>query len=250
MRLIASLIVRNERSRYLELCIAHLLEFCDEIRIVDDGSNDGTEDLVSEAGSRIRWLRNTENMFYRHEGRARQQLLAWTLEANPTHVLAIDGDELVDDGQALRAFLSEYDGHTGLCMEEVWEAREDGYSIRTDGGWRAYGGTFVWRVDQVGISQRRIADRQLACGRIPVGVKRQARQSGVSLLHFGWANRAERQARYDRYVTHDGGEYHASSHLESIMWGDDRVKLMECGRPDGLRDVWSALVGRSNLGSL
>ncbi len=39
----------------------------------------------------------------------------------------------------------------------------------------------------------------------------------LAVLHFGWANTAARQARYDRYQQIDGGRFHARAHLESIL---------------------------------
>jgi glycosyltransferase involved in cell wall biosynthesis len=48
VKLIASLIVRNELKRYLEPCVAHLLEFCDEIRVLDDRSDDGTREWLAK----------------------------------------------------------------------------------------------------------------------------------------------------------------------------------------------------------
>ena len=48
MRLVASLIGRNELSRYLVPCIESLQEFCDEIRVVDDYSTDGSFQWLSE----------------------------------------------------------------------------------------------------------------------------------------------------------------------------------------------------------
>ena len=49
VKLAASLILRNERARYLDACLSSLLEFCDDICVVDDGSTDGWhESWISE----------------------------------------------------------------------------------------------------------------------------------------------------------------------------------------------------------
>ena len=61
--------------------------------------------------------------------------------------------------------------------------------------------------------------------------RRQILSSGVSFFHFGWACVADRQARYDRYVEHDGGAFHASRHLQSIMWPDDHPRIGFCRSP-------------------
>jgi len=61
--------------------------------------------------------------------------------------------------------------------------------------------------------------------------RREVVSTGVSFFHFGWACVADRQARYDRYVEHDGGKFHASPHLQSIMWQDDHPKIGFCRSP-------------------
>lgn len=68
--------------------------------------------------------------------------------------------------------------------------------------------------------------------------------SGVGLLHFGWANVAERAARYERYVVADNGRFHARAHLDSIMWPDDRVTVERREWPDALDSVKADLVAR------
>jgi len=233
MKLVASLIVHNELGRYLKPCIMALESFCDEIRVLDDGSTDGSAE----------WLRTRESVqfsgtfgqeFFLDEGRARNNLLDWTLEAEPTHVLAIDADEFITDGRAMRSALEHNPAQPvwTLKMEEVWKADTENLWIRNDGGWHAHEIPCLWRVPEQMGTEYRIQDRALACGREPVAVRNQYRRSiktGESILHFGWTNEAARNDRYQRYVTHDGGEFHANQHIQSIMYPDNRVRLQ--GRP-------------------
>ncbi len=77
-------------------------------------------------------------------------------------------------------------------------------------------------------------DRKLACRRVPTQVlANRAKPTGVSLLHFGWADPSTRKQRYDRYTRVDGGRFHASSHLRSIMWPAPRIKLRSRPWPEG-----------------
>ncbi len=231
MNLVASLIVRNELDRYLLDCLELLLGFCDEVRVYDDASTDGTREALAGM-DRIRVAGVPESEFYRHEGAARQRALEWTLEAHPTHVLAIDGDELIEDGRHLRDVV---EGSSGidvftLCMEEVWKADHEHVWIRQDGGWKAHGVPILYRVVGSGAGLE-IPQRALASGRVPVSVSRRhgrGVETGTSILHLGWANELERAARHARYVEHDGGKFHAGSHLDSIMWSDERVELTRC----------------------
>lgn len=242
MRLVASLIVHNEISRYLESCIDSLLEFCDEVRVVDDNSTDGTAKwLMSRVRDGVRPLVHQGSSFYDHEGRARQNLLDWTLKGNPTHIITVDGDEFLTDGPALRAVVKQEPEVLVWTMPllEVWNASSGGLSIRVDGGWRV-GSAQLYRAPSETELRRqgqqwRILDQALACGRNPLAIRRlPSKSSGVSLLHFGWTNQSERDKRYQRYVEHDNGNFHARRHLDSIMWPDDKVLLQHRSWPDGL----------------
>lgn len=253
MKLCASLIVRNERSRYLEPCIGHLLEFCDEIRILDDGSTDSwihdLRDAWGDDGHRIVILAEKDSRFFDHEGRARQDLLDFTLGGNPTHVLAIDADEFVADGRKLRETLRQDDRADvfSLCMQEVWNADEAELDIRQDGGWVEHDVSVVWRPDRLR-KPLTVADRALACGRVPETVRgARTAHSGTSLLHFGWASRAEREARHGRYVVADGGQFHAGTHLDSIMWPDNRIDFSHISWPPALASYRHAILSHAGV---
>lgn len=251
MKLVASVICRNELGRYLEPFVAHLLEFVDEIRLLDDHSEGGTFEwlwALGEHDKRVQVARLPAPPMFQHEGRARNRLLQWTLIGQPTHILAIDADEFVSDGQALRAACEGDQGNGAwtLQMEEVWKADERRLWTRQDGGWRAHQIPILWRVPERMTGDYRIQNRQLACGREPVAVRalaRRAAPTGASVLHLGWLREAERAARYERYVEADGGRFHASTHLRSIMWTDKRVRLRARPWPAALAGWKPAILG-------
>ena len=260
MRLVASMIVRNEMNRYLPMCIGSLAEFCDEIRVFDDGSTDGTFEWLA-VHPKVAVLQQPTSTFFEHEGNARQAALRWTLELTPrpTHILTIDADEFVSDGAALRRKL-EHEDHWAnprqlqawtLDMLEVWRADEDCLCIRCDGGWKAHPVPAVFTVPDRPGPDFRIQNRQLACGRTPIEVNRLSARGGMSrldvdLLHFGWACEPDRPARHERYAVADGGRFHQSTHLNSILWPDNKVRLSAYDWPSGLAAVHDALVARSN----
>jgi hypothetical protein len=235
MRLTAAMIQKNELSRYLPLTIASLLEFCDDVRVIDDFSTDGSyEWLLKREGVNV--LTNPSVTFDEHEGKARQALLDWVRESEPTHVIAIDADEFVTYGKEMRALLERYpeQGLFSLEMREIWQAEDELLWVRQDGGWRAHPVPVLWRPTD-DPSWWTIKDRALACGREPEGiVGSKAIATGQSILHFGWTNLSERQRRYDRYMSIDGGAFHASTHLRSIMWPARKVRLSRMQWPAGL----------------
>lgn len=237
MKLVASLIVRNELGRYLAPAVDALLEFCEEVRVVDDWSDDGTFEWLRARHRAVKVAR-TNAKFGADEGNARQAALEWALDGEPSHILSIDADEFVVDGRMIRAACE-----TGLspvwklCMLEVWEATPWGFATRVDGGWRPHPVPILYAVPNGARFDPswRIPPRKLASGREPTAVRTLSRlapaETVTEILHLGWANAGERQARYDRYRIADGGRFHASTHLDSILWPPERVELCQCPWP-------------------
>lgn len=255
MKLTASLIIRNELGRYLEPCISHLLEFCDEIRILDDSSTDRWAETIHSgwgaAGRRVIAVqheaekRNDEPDFHLHAA-ARNRLLAFTLDGWPDYVIAVDADEFVSDGAAVRRGCMRGGDVLSLTISEVWEACDDLLCVREDGGWRSHEIGAVWRAERF----RRdalLADRGHATGRVPEGVNTvPAVSTGEALLHFGWANRAERAERFERYAVGDAGRFHAAAHIASIMAEDIHVECRAREWSAALEPWREAILARAN----
>ena len=254
VKIAASLILRDELSRYLEPCLLSLLEFCDEVRVLDDGSTDGWYETLKpgwgDATSRVHVLDHSghgdQPAFHSH-AQARNRLVAWSMEGGADYVLAVDADEFVTDGAALRRACEFGSPAVSLTMREVWEACDDCLCIREDGGWRSHDIAICWRPDAVAGRSLAIRDLGHATGRVPEAVNTLAAMpSGVSVLHFGWANRQERAVRYERYAVGDGGQFHALAHIQSIMWPDEKVECDAMDWPAGLADVQGTILERAN----
>ena len=250
-KLSAMMIVRNEADRFLRLTIPALREFCDEIRVIDDASDDNSYAILLEHDCVV--LRNDRPLFFEHEGKARQSLLDFTLEGHPTHLLAIDADEMVGDGSKIREAIETRTSPAGvwnLSMREVWGGDPNFLHERVDGQWGARKVPMLFEVPGRIRSSWRIAPRALACGREPMEVAKMSIRGRAPLVtdvfHLGWTCKTDREERYTRYVKHDGGKFHASAHLQSIMNPDERVKTSTLPWPDGMVSAKTELLARIN----
>lgn len=237
MKLVASVIMHNELGRYLPLAVEHLLSFCDEIRVLDDNSDDGSFEYL-HGTDRVFVAQNDGPRFFEYESQARQLLLEWTILGEPDYVLSIDADEFVADPYVIKECMSDRRPVYTLNMLEVWKANEQNLSLRMDGHWGPRLCPILWQAPRRLTREWAIPDRKLACGREPYRVRRTSfRKSGTDVLHFGWTNEAERQTRAERYFEHDRGRFHADRHLQSILWPDDRVNMIAMEWPPGIEGM-------------
>ena len=243
------MMVRDELERYLPLAVTHLASYVDEIRVLDDGSTDGSYEWL-EAHEKVQVLQNPGPTFFEHEGRCRQNLFEWTLKGRPDYVLAIDADEFVADPYYLRETISKggADVYT-FSLVEAWVLSDRGIDIRIDGQWGPRRVPILYRAPRHSDRRWRIADRKLACGREPIEVIRKSSRApatGSTILHFGWARPSERPARAERYFVHDQGKFHQDRHLQSILWEDRRVRLKRTPWPPALKSIADELIAYSD----
>lgn len=226
MKLVASMPVYNEMDRGLELTIGQLMKCCDEVRCLDDGSTDDSYKFLKGHPS-VSVTSNDGPSWRDNEGKFRQNLLEWTMVAEPTHVLAIDADEIIPESDDLRDIIEHSPGVQvfSLRMTEVWKTRSHPWTIRWDGGWVPHDVALIWMPDK-NPNHMALPDKKLASGRLPGALRLlPAQRTGLDVLHLGWVDERTRKSRHQRYVDLDGGEFHAAAHLDSIMWEDDRCDL-------------------------
>src|SRR5207244_255751 len=116
-RIVCLLPVRNE-ERNLPEFLAHAVSFCDAMVALDDGSTDGTRQLLEASPLVQRLLSNPPRETYAgwDDGANRRRLLTAASELDPDWILSVDADERLDadDAAAMRAFV-EADAVPGLA---------------------------------------------------------------------------------------------------------------------------------------
>lgn len=215
-QVIAQMIVRNEADRYLTEVLEHLAPIVDKIVITDDASTDDTVAICKKYTTHV--YENEEPMFTVHEGRLRQG--AWDNLCNHATqgdlVLAIDADEKpyftkwrFDDLAKTR-----YDVF-GIDFYHMWNETH----YRVDKAWAPVTSSRLFRFFPNG----RFRDRRLACSAEPQYVRDLIAQrkfytnTGILMQHLGYCDPDAKRAKYERYMTLDGGEFHSRAHLESIL---------------------------------
>lgn len=162
-------IVKNEASNFART-LESVRPFVERWTVLDTGSTDGTQELVRRtmalkpgalfeepfvdfATSRNRVLKLDETTSYHATG------------DQPVFTLMLSGDEVLEDGQALRDFLEAHrdapDGAYAITMRAGSGTWTYPRVLRTDAGWRYHG-----RVHEMPVSPEGTTQAALAPGRI------------------------------------------------------------------------------------
>lgn len=226
-RLIGSMVIKNEKDRYLEDCINHAFTFLDEIFVYDDRSSDGSAELAMDLGCRVVRRPDSRPSFLNHEGKFRYA--AWrafeqVMQPNLADwILSFDADEFPVASQDIRKTLevaigrAESSGAVGIVLPfpEIFKIDEQGFWARTDGLWNSIRGPRLFKYDVNG----QWSDKSMGCGSEPDYVakgKTSDQNYGINVLHLGYAKDEDKKAKYERYssLAQHG---HNNSHIESIV---------------------------------
>lgn len=229
MRLVAQMVGRNEEDRYLERVLKHLKTVADEIVFTDDCSTDNTVQIAKDMGAHVYQM--PEQTFNKHEGILRNS--AWRNLENHAEigdwVLAIDCDEMLYGAHPdvdIRKMMSRPDVDViGIKFYHMWNETQ----YRVDKAWAPNVSSRMFRYFHGG----KFADRRLACGSEPAYVQTLIRrhrfliESGLVMCHLGYVRDEDKISKHERYVTLDGGDFHAMAHIESIV--DPEPTLLNWG---------------------
>lgn len=215
-KVIVQMIVKNEADRYLEEVLDHTKSFADEIVITDDGSTDNTVEIARKYTDNV--YENETSLFAINEGMLRQK--AWdniyTHARTDDLILCLDADEkLFINGYDLNALADTNYKVFGITFYHMWNNSE----YRVDKAWAPVISSRLFRYREGG----QFSDRRLACGSEPSYIQRWIKRgyfflaTGLAMQHLGYMRDEDKQAKYERYMELDKGEFHSRAHLESIL---------------------------------
>lgn len=227
MKLIANMVARNESDNYLPQVLERLRTQVDEIVFTDDCSDDDTVEIAKSFSAHVQVM--PEPTFSANEGKLRQASWEFVNQFadNQTWILAIDADEeLYPTHHSLKDLIinprySVYD----VEFYHMWNPTH----YRVDKAWAPHGSTRFFRYQRGG----RFKDRALACGSEPTYVQDLLnkglyyKNSGLKMKHLSYIKDEDKQKKYDRYSSIDGGKFHANAHIQSILDPMDNVILHE-----------------------
>lgn len=218
-KLVANIVGRNEQDRFLTEVLAHLQPIVDEIVFTDDCSDDNTAAIAKEFGAHV--YNMEEPTFAVNEGKLRNA--SWKNLSEHAFmgdwILAIDCDEMLwaTHPQLSMNKLMAQDRYDVLNITfcHMWSETQ----YRVDKLWAPHGSSRMFRYFLGG----KFADRKLACGSEPSYVQelirkgRYMQDTGLVMQHLGYVRDEDKKSKYERYMTLDGGDFHAKAHIESIM---------------------------------
>lgn len=218
-KIIAQMVGRNEANKYLPEVLERLKSQVDEIVFTDDCSDDNTAEIASKYAN---VYKTPKPMFTTHEGRLRRY--AWlNLENHATEgdwIIAIDCDEMLYDSSDItktdiRQILNSSEKDVvNVRFYHMWNDTQ----YRVDKLWAPNNSSRIFRF----MSGAMFRDRALACGSEPTYVTDLINQrnyfvnSNLIMQHLGYIKDEDKQSKYERYSTLDGGEFHALNHINSI----------------------------------
>lgn len=243
-RVIAMLRVRDE-ERFLPRTLASIEGLVDGVVILDDGSTDRTPEICQSHHLVVGYRHQNEAVT--DEVRDKNVLLEMTLEHDPDWILALDGDEELEEGGAefLRREVGVCEPTVSVFSFDVPYLWDDETKFRFDGAYSQ-----VTRHPRMFRVDRRLASEltfnpskhgsNFHCGSVPFGVAGELRLSPVRLRHYGYME-SELRSRKHAFYTEKDPDGAAQGYYNHLLDGDEAVYVPWTQRAEALR------TGRADL---
>lgn len=207
-KLIAMMRLKNEGEWILQtLEKASLL--VDGFVILDDGSTDSTRAICRSFPKVIRYEYQDEAVT--DEARDKERLLQWTLDENPDWILALDGDELLEDAAPLiirKALASSPPSVSMFAFNflYMWDTHD---RYRVDGKYSNLRHPRLFRITGLKIDPRMLRFARTGnganfhCGSVPYNLPGQLYYLDLNVKHYGYFNKCQREQKMAFYTQLD-----------------------------------------------
>ena len=199
-RIICMMRIKNE-EQWIASVLQSASPLVDGFVILDDGSTDDTPRICRSHPRVIRYEYQQE--YVTDEARDKNRLLRWALQTDPDWLLALDGDEILEDAAAItvrREINASPAEVTALGFEwlYMWDAHD---RYRCDGQYRNFRQLRLFRVKGLPVDPWSLEYRSTKhganfhCGSIPSNLSGLRRLIDVKVKHCGYFERSHREEK-------------------------------------------------------
>lgn len=224
MKLIAMMLVKNEENRYLREVLHDLLQFVNEIVILDDNSTDGTF-TICNSFKRIFAQTLKISIGQTNEKLARETLYKMTIERNPDWILAIDADDIFEDRfkKEVREMMKQSFDWYSFNFYHFWTL--DHYSRISKSSMRSLRRLFRYCPQK----HPSFPLGSYHCGSTPEWVRfdENGKETDIRVKHFGFIRKEDRLARIQ--INKDTGGLKYAEEMERLekRFENGKLKLVK-----------------------
>lgn len=241
-KIVCMMRIKNE-ERWITSVLNAASQLVDAFVILDDGSTDRTPELCQAFPKVVRYERQTEDSI--DEARDKDKLLQWALDEHPDWILALDGDEVLEDVASIAirkelAVCPEDVSALGFNFLYMWDTYD---RHRVDGPYRDLRHPRLFRIAGLGIDPRSLRFRRtdhganFHCGSVPCNIPGRVRYVDVNVKHFGYFDRSEREAKRAFYEQRDPD--HASKGYYNHLTDEEGIVLFPWRERDASEVLYS-----------